>query len=145
MGITLWMHLGKALGRSDSLYNLYASCIEKLEMPVYSTLGNHEVFGIYESSGIDASHEEYGKKMFENRLHKRYYSFGHKDWHFIVLDGIGLKDSHHYYGFVDSVQVEWLKKRPSKSWKRNTCCGFHTYPTIECRFSNYARPHKRNG
>jgi len=102
--------LGQTYGRSDSLYNLYEETIKNLEMPVYHTMGNHEVFGLYEKSGISPDHEKYGKKLYENRLAKRYYSFNHKDWHFIVLDGIGFTEDRRYYGYVDTEQVEWLKK-----------------------------------
>lgn len=102
--------LGQTYGKADSLYNLYEETIENLKMPVYNTIGNHEVFGLYEDSGISPDHKEYGKKMYEKRLAKRYYSFDHKNWHFVVLDGIGFTDDQHYYGFVDSVQVEWLKQ-----------------------------------
>jgi len=45
--------LGQTYGRSDSLYNLYEETIKNLEMPIYHTMGNHEVFGLYERSGID--------------------------------------------------------------------------------------------
>jgi len=101
--------LGQTYGRSDSLYKLYEKTIKNLEMPVYNTLGNHEVFGLYEKSGISPDHEEYGKKLYENRLAKRYYSFDHKNWHFVVLDGIGFTEDRRYYGYVDTEQVEWLK------------------------------------
>ncbi|MBT3383348.1 MAG: metallophosphoesterase [Prolixibacteraceae bacterium] len=102
--------LGQTYGRSDSLYNLYEEIVKKLEMPIYSTMGNHEVFGLYERSGIDPDHEEYGKKLYENRLAKRFYSFDHKNWHFVVLDGIGFTEDRKYYGIIDSVQIEWLKQ-----------------------------------
>ncbi len=101
--------LAQSWQRSDSLYNLYSETVSQLNMPVFSTMGNHEIFGLYEQSGINPDNEDYGKKMYEKRLEKRYYSFDHKNWHFIVLDGIGFTPDRHYYGVVDSVQLEWLK------------------------------------
>ena len=101
--------LGQTYGRSDSLYNLYEKTIQQFKMPVYHTMGNHEVFGLYEKSGISPDHDLYGKKMFEERLAKRFYSFDHKNWHFIVLDGIGFTEDRRYYGYVDSLQLQWLK------------------------------------
>ncbi|MDX8339979.1 metallophosphoesterase [Draconibacterium sp. IB214405] len=95
---------------SDSAYNLYENTIKQVNAPVYTTMGNHEVFGLYERSGVSPSHEEYGKKLYENRLAKRYYSFDYKDWHFVVLDGIGFTEDRHYYGHVDEEQLVWLKK-----------------------------------
>lgn len=102
--------LGQTFSRSDSLYALFSETIKKLNMPWYSTMGNHEVFGLYEKSGVDPSHEEYGKKLYEDRIAKRYYSFDHKNWHFVVLDAIGFTDDRHYYGHIDDEQLEWLKK-----------------------------------
>lgn len=101
--------LGQTYNRSDSLYQLFDACIQKLDMPVYSTLGNHEVFGLYEESGVDPGHPKYGKKLYEEQIAKRYYSFDHKNWHFVVLDGIGFTDERHYYGHVDEEQLDWLK------------------------------------
>lgn len=101
--------LGQTEGRSDSLYNLYVELMKNLKMPAHHGMGNHEVFGLYTESGIDPSHKLYGKKMYEERLAKPYYSFDEKNWHFIVLDGIGFTEDRHYFGFIDSVQVEWLK------------------------------------
>jgi 3',5'-cyclic AMP phosphodiesterase CpdA len=109
--------LGQTYSRSDSLYRLWDETIKNLKMPVYNTMGNHEVFGLYEKSGIDPSHEEYGKKLYENRMAKRYHSFDHKNWHFIVLDGIGFTDDRQYYGYIDSVQIEWLKQDLEKTGK----------------------------
>jgi len=109
--------LGQTYGKSDSLYNIYKEAAKGFNMPVYTTMGNHEVFGLYEKSGIDPSHEEYGKKLYENRLAKRYYSFDFKNWHFVVLDGIGFTEDRHYYGFVDEEQLELLKQDLSKTGK----------------------------
>ena len=109
--------LGQTYGRSDTLYNLYMETVKNVKAPVYSTMGNHEVFGLYEKSGVAPSHKEYGKKMYEDRIAQRYYSFDHKNWHFIVLDGIGFTEDRHYYGLVDSIQVEWLKEDLEKTGK----------------------------
>ena len=109
--------LGQTYGRSDSLYDLYIETAKNLNMPVYNTMGNHEVFGLYEKSGISPDHQEYGKKMFENRLAKRYYSFDYKNWHFIVIDGIGFTEDRHYYGYVDQDQIKWLKEDLEKTGK----------------------------
>ena len=102
--------LGQSFGRADSLYNQYINMINLFKMPVYNTIGNHEVFGLYERSGISTSHSAYGKMMYKNRLGdgKTYYSFDHKGWHFIILDGIGFTPDRHYYGYVDSLQLVWL-------------------------------------
>ncbi|MBT3228423.1 MAG: metallophosphoesterase [Candidatus Marinimicrobia bacterium] len=102
--------LGQSHGRADSLYQLFAELTSTVKIPIHNTIGNHEVFGLYEKSGISPDHPEYGKQMFMNRmgLDKPYYSFDHKGWHFIMLDGIGFTESRRYYGHIDSLQLLWL-------------------------------------
>lgn len=106
--------LGQNFDRADSLYNIYDSLQSLFNMPVYNTMGNHEVFGLYEKSGINPINPYYGKKLFEQRIGKRYYSFDKENWHFIVLDVIGFTPERTYIGFVDSVQMEWIKKDLAK-------------------------------
>lgn len=101
--------LGKTYERADSLYRIYDSLQKRFNMPVYNTMGNHEVFGLYEKSGVLPSHPEYGKQMFENRIGKRYYSFDRDNWHFMVLDDIGFTDHRTYYGHVDSAHMQWIR------------------------------------
>ena len=101
--------LGVSYERADSLYSLYKKLSESFNMPVYNAMGNHEVFGLYKDSQVDTAHPEYLKKMFENRISKRYYSFDHKGWHFVVLDAIGTRPERSYYGYIDEEQMKWLE------------------------------------
>jgi 3',5'-cyclic-AMP phosphodiesterase len=95
--------------RASSVFDLYAKTEQDLAMKVYHTLGNHDCFGILPSSGVAESDPLYGKKMFEERFGKTYYSFDHKGVHFIVLDSIGITGDRAYEGRVDGVQIDWLK------------------------------------
>jgi 3',5'-cyclic AMP phosphodiesterase CpdA len=124
--------LGQSFERSINLYDLYNNLCKKFEMPVYNTLGNHEVFGLYEKSGIDPKHPEYGKTMFENRLgnNKTYFSFDHKDWHFIVLDAIGFTEERKYIGLIDSAQIQWIKDDLNKTDKKTAIAVFTHIPLI---------------
>jgi Icc protein len=108
--------LGQSYQRSTELYDLYLKLIQNFNMPVYNTMGNHEVFGLYLESGIDPSHPEYGKTMYKNRMkyQQTYYSFDHKRWHFIVLDAIGFKPNRRYFGYVDENQLSWLEQDLSR-------------------------------
>ena len=102
--------LGQNYERTELQFNLLDSMLKFFNMPVYITMGNHEIFGLYESSGIDLSHPDYAKKMFERKIGKRYYSFDRNNYHFIILDGMGLKKHQRkYYGYIDDEQIEWLK------------------------------------
>jgi Icc protein len=101
--------LDQTYGRVDSLYKLYIQVSKEFNMPVYNAMGNHEIYGWHRHEEGIADNPEYGKKMFENRIGKRYYSFDHKGWHFIVMDGIELGEDGYYYGHVDNDQIGWLK------------------------------------
>ncbi len=102
--------LGQSYGRADSLYNLYISLSKKANMPVYNTMGNHEIYGIYRSrSGADPANPEYGEKMFEKKIGPSYYSFDHKGWKFFILNSIEDSGKESYLGLIDSAQIEWIK------------------------------------
>jgi 3',5'-cyclic AMP phosphodiesterase CpdA len=103
--------LNQTYERSDSLYSLYISLCDSFTMPVYHTIGNHEVFGLYETSGVDTTHPDYGKNMFKKYLGNGSVnkSFNHKGWQFLLLDGIGFTEDRKYFGFIDQSQIEWIK------------------------------------
>lgn len=109
--------LNQTYGRADSLYTLYREVSSELDMPVYNAVGNHEVYGWHrDEEGIE-SHPEFGKKMFESKMGDRFYSFDHKNWHFIILDAIYRSEEGHYIGKIDQEQIEWLKTDLAKTDK----------------------------
>src|SRR5690554_642988 len=93
----------------DSLYLLYLSLIQALNMPVYHCIGNHDLFAVYEESPEDESHPDYKYGMFERYLGSTYYSFDHKGWHFIVLNSLEVTRDKKYKGWVSDLQMEWLE------------------------------------
>ncbi len=101
--------LEQSYERADLLFNMYSEIVKNLEMPIYNVLGNHDIFGVYKRSGVDPAHPEFGKKMFEKRLNKKYYSFDHKSWHFIILDSIKPTSDDSYIGEIGPEQLGWLK------------------------------------
>jgi len=108
--------LGQSFERSWGLYDLYLKLIRNFNMPVYNTMGNHEVFGLYPESGVNPDNPEYGKAMYKHRMNyqQTYYAFDHKGWHFIVLDAIGFKPNRRYFGYVDENQLNWLEQDLSR-------------------------------
>lgn len=104
--------LGVSYGRADSLYNIYQSTSTSFKMPLYQTIGNHELFAVYDTTDTYLDHPEYGKAMYKRRLGmgKTYYSFNHKGWYFFILDAIGITPDYHYYGHIDSLQMEWIRE-----------------------------------
>lgn len=113
-GDLIYDALGVSYERADSLFNLYNETIKLINSPVYNTIGNHEIFGWYEKSGVQRDHLEFGKKMYENRIGKTYYSFEHKGVKFFILDSIEeIPEGGKYYGYVNDEQIKWLKNELS--------------------------------
>jgi 3',5'-cyclic AMP phosphodiesterase CpdA len=110
--------LKQSYSGADSLYNLYIETIKDFRIPVYNTMGNHEIFGIYSESGADPFHPEYGEKMFEKRIGKSYYSFDHKGWKFIIINSIEDTKRNRYAGMIDEKQIEWIREELSKTDKK---------------------------
>ncbi len=100
--------LGVGYERAEMLYDLYIETIKEFHMPIYNTLGNHDVFGLSAESGVDPTHPEYYKNLFQNKLGKTHYSFDHHGWHFMVLDSIGKTIDRTYLGIVYEEQIAWI-------------------------------------
>jgi Icc protein len=98
------------LTRAHLLFNLYQQTEkDHLSGKVYYTVGNHDVVGINQKSPVEPGAHEYGKKLYEDYFGKRYYSFDHKGWHFIVLDSIGIEYYKIFKAEFDEEQLAWLK------------------------------------
>jgi 3',5'-cyclic AMP phosphodiesterase CpdA len=109
--------LGQTFGRADSLYDLYTSLSKEFDMPVYNTLGNHEIWGWYDTTGALLDHPEYGEKMYEQRIGPRYHSWEHKGWLFFSLDSVEEDGEGEYQGEVDSAQMDWIRDVLSETSK----------------------------
>ena len=94
--------------RSLQLFDSYDKAQQDLGLKFYHTIGNHDVVGVYPASGMGQEDPLYGKKLFEERYGKTYYSFDHKGHHFIVLDSIGITPDRAYEGRIDAEQMHWL-------------------------------------
>lgn len=101
--------LGVPKARALQLFDLYQKTEQDLGLKVHHTIGNHDVVGIFPASGVEPTDPLYGKKLYEDRFGKRYYSFDHKGHHLIVLDSIGITEDRAYEGRIDTEQLAWLK------------------------------------
>jgi predicted MPP superfamily phosphohydrolase len=92
------------------LYELFLKEVNKINVPVWCAPGNHEIFGIERHlSLVSQKHPLYGKNMYRHYLGPDYYSFNYGGIHFIALNSLEFEDLW-YYGRIDSLQLEWLKK-----------------------------------
>jgi len=110
--------LGVSFNSADSQFNLYNKTVKLLNVPVFNTIGNHDILGWYDKSKIERDHPEFGKKIYQNRIGKLYYSFLHKGVKFIILDSVEeLPEGNGYFGYVNSEQIDWLKNELSQTEK----------------------------
>jgi len=100
--------------RCDTLFSLYKTMSTGFNMPVYNCLGNHDLFAIYAESPESSDHPDYKYGMFERYFGKTYYSFDHKNWHFIVLNSLCVTENKRYSGVISEEELAWLKNDISK-------------------------------
>lgn len=131
--------LGVSAERATSVFSLYEETEQVLGMKLHHTIGNHDCFGVYPASGVSPSDPLYGKKMFEDRFGKTYYSFDHKGVHFIVLDSIGITDDRAYEGRIGAPQMDWLVA-DLRAVPPGTPIIVTTHIPLVTAFSSYAPP-----
>jgi 3',5'-cyclic-AMP phosphodiesterase len=122
---------------ADSLYNLYTETARNLNMPLYNTMGNHEIYGIMRGKGCDSLNPEYGEKMFEKKLGKSYYTFDHKGCRFMVLNSIEDTKKHSYTGKIDDAQVAWIKEKLKETDKLTPLVVITHIPFITANTQKY--------
>jgi hypothetical protein len=123
-------------------YELYMRQLAPIiKQPFYHTVGNHDVFGWIGLPNPARPTELYGKRAYEKRLGPTYYSFNYKHCHFVALDSIGrTKDSvdgSAYYGVVDKVQLDWLRKDLSQITASTPVIMVTHIPTVNALGSIY--------
>jgi 3',5'-cyclic AMP phosphodiesterase CpdA len=101
--------LGTGTAEADAQYALFDAPLEALRVNIHHTMGNHDLLGVHEKSGLQPDHPKYGKKYFFDRfeLDHAYHSFDHEGWHFVILDSLGI-EGREYIGWVDEEQQRWL-------------------------------------
>lgn len=93
--------------RALSLFDLYAKTEQDLGMKVYHTIGNHDCLGIA-GTVVSPEDPQYGKRLYEERFGKTYYSFDRRHCHFVVLDSIHPLPGYTFEGRVGDDQLAWL-------------------------------------
>lgn len=120
---------------ASNYYEMYVEEISKFKMPVYSGVGNHEIFGIErDKSLVSSEHPLYGKNMYRKYLGPNYYSFNYGGFHFISIDGVDYQNLY-YYGGVDSVQLAWLEKDVAETPAGVPIVTFNHIPFVSPGFS----------
>jgi 3',5'-cyclic-AMP phosphodiesterase len=94
--------------------DLYKKISDKLQMPYYNSIGNHDVLGWNSRRKVSTDDADLGKKLIQEKLNMKstYYSFNHKGWHFVVMDSIHPVMADHgpsYKAAFGEEQLDWLR------------------------------------
>ena len=134
-GDVIFDALAVSFERADSLFNIYTELIKQIKAPVYNTMGNHDILGWYEKSGVPREHKFFGKKLYQSKIGKTYYSVDLNGIKLFVLDSIEeLPEKGKYYGYVNEEQLNWLKSELSKT-DTNTTIIISTHIPLLTTFS----------
>jgi 3',5'-cyclic AMP phosphodiesterase CpdA len=88
---------------------LHAITKSECSLPVYYTLGNHDIWWQENSRGQAAYGKQYS--MGQLQLSSPYYSFVKGGWKFIILDSVHLDiDDTWYIGKLGDEQMHWLEE-----------------------------------
>lgn len=116
-------------------YELYMEQIGLIPYPVFSGVGNHELFGIErDKSLVSASHPLYGKNMFRHYLGPDYYAFNYGGIHFISVDAMEYQNLF-YYGGIDTLQLSWLNRELAATSGNPSVITFNHIPLVSGGFS----------
>ncbi len=94
-------------------WNLFKNILQKENsLPIYHTIGNHDVWGWFMKENKPDNDRLYGKVWVveELAMKNRFYSFTNGNWHFIVLDSTQLNPAGGYIGKLDDTQLDWLQQ-----------------------------------
>lgn len=81
-------------------------------LPIYHTIGNHDVWGWFIKENKPTDDKLYGKMWVteELQMKNRFYTFNKGKWKFIVLDSTQLNPAGGYIARLDPEQLEWLEQ-----------------------------------
>ncbi len=101
-------------------------------LPVYHTIGNHDIWGWFAKNEKPDHDRLYGKVWAVEmlQLKNRYYSFSKENWHFIVLDSTQLNPAGGYIGNLDTEQFDWLQQELQQIPKEKFICFVSHIPIL---------------
>jgi Icc protein len=99
--------------KTQTQWDLLKNTLQKENsLPIYHTIGNHDVWGWFIKDNKPTDDKLYGKVWVtqELQMKNRFYSFTKGKWKFIVLDSTQLNPAGGYIARLDPEQLEWLEQ-----------------------------------
>ncbi len=79
--------------RADEVYDLWQAAAADLKLPLYYSVGNHDLYAIgKDGANAKTGDPDYGKRLWMKRLNltRTFGSFDHEGWRFVTLDSVAL-------------------------------------------------------
>jgi hypothetical protein len=113
-GDLIWDSMSQTEARSAMQFELFRSELAPISAIARMVPGNHDHYGIIRSRArggmrADSTSPLYDRGMYRKYFGPDYYSFTMGGVHFVGMNSVQADDSA-YYGFIDSVQLNWLKR-----------------------------------
>ncbi len=100
--------LGVRKPKADSLYLLYSKIIEPIPVPIYNTLGNHDIWG-WGYNQADTLDSDYGYGMYRKYLGDPFQFFSFKGIYFLIVPSVIYKKESVYIGGITEETLNKLK------------------------------------
>jgi hypothetical protein len=104
-GVAFGLSMGDLVGNNPDLFNPYIKAVQKIGIPWYNLMGNHDI-------NFDVTEDELSDESFEAHFGPTDYAFNYGNVHFIVLDDIlypDPRDGQSYWGGLRKDQLEFVK------------------------------------
>lgn len=96
------LSLGDLVGNDLSLFNPYIKAVQKVGIPWYNVLGNHDI-------NFDVEQDELSDETYEAHFGPANYAFNYGKVHFIVLDDVLYPDPRDGEGYWGGFREDQLK------------------------------------
>jgi len=96
--------------RADLVYLLWRQEAEMLGLPLYYSIGNHDLYGLSVNGKAATDDPDYGKALWRKRIgvDQSYGKFDHQGWRFVTLDSVGITPQNSWEGTLSDSQLQWL-------------------------------------
>ena len=91
------------LPKAESVVNRFKSVVAESGINAYFSIGNHDRYYTFANEPDPA-----GFKLFEKHFGDTYYSFNHKEVHYVILNSVQISEVTRKF-CVGPEQLEWLK------------------------------------
>ena len=105
--VAFGISMGDLVGNNPDLFNPYIEAVQRIGVPWYNVIGNHDI-------NFDASSDALSDESFEAHFGPANYAFNYGDVHFILLDNVfypGAKDGkkvNYFAGFREE-QLDFVE------------------------------------